>query len=232
MIKFMGFLMTGSLLVMSCDDEEPEPAIPVLTLDFEGDCWTRLIDSRQYGGPLIYSEDEYKWADATTGLCSEVKKADWTAFGGGWGWENGIAVSNYVNPDATSYLEQLSVTSGNGNFAVAYNDGSRLYFGDGKDHEFVSADLSPVAYAYHTMLQECGEGYEFKVVLTFNKADGTSVAKEVLLADGDNVQEGFKTVELGVTATSMDITFDGTNKGDWGLNTPKYVALDNVVVRK
>lgn len=240
MIKFMGFLMMGSLLAASCgDDDEPTPdpdpegpARPMAMLNFEGEYWKGLIDGSQYGGPLIYSADEYKWEDKATGLRSEVVKEDWTEWGGGFGWGHGIAISNYVNPEASLYTEQLAVPAATGNFAVAFDNNSMLSFADGKDHEFVSVDLSPTSYGRNTMTDECGKGYEFKVILTFTRADGTSVTKDIALAKGEDVQKGFKTFDLGVTATSMNITFDGTNTNEYGLLTPKYVAIDNVAVRK
>jgi len=200
------------------------------TVTFEGDYYTKLIDNAQYGGALIYSADEYKWTDEATSLSSEVVKADWSAWGMGYGWDHGFAISNYVNPDAASYQEQLSVAKADGNFAVAYADRSALTFADGKEREIESIDLSPVAYAYNSMLKACGDGYEFNVILTFTKADGSQVAKTVALAKGDEVQNGFKTYTFNEKAVSVTFTFDGTDKSDWGLNTPTYVAIDNVVI--
>lgn len=199
-------------------------------VDFEGDYFTALVDDAQYNGKLIYSGDEYKWNDAVTGLTSEVIKADWSAWGMGFGWDHGIAISNYVNPDAASYQEQLSVAKADGNFAVAYDNGSALTFNDSKAHTFVSIDLSPVAYAYNSMLKACGEGYAFDVILTFALENGETAEKVVNIAKDNLVQSGFETVKLGYKATSMTITFDGSDKGTYGLNTPKYIAIDNVVI--
>ncbi|GEM_PF-3213122 len=199
------------------------------TVTFEGEYFNALIDNPQYGGNLIYSGTEYKWTDAATQLSGEVVKADWTAWGYGYGWDNGFAISNYVNPEATTYAEQLSVAKADGNFAVAYANNSTLKFADGKEREIVSIDLSPVAYAYNSMLKACGDGYEFNVILTFNKADGSKSEKVVALAKGEDVQNGFKTYAFNEKAVSIVFTFDGTDKGNYGLNTPTYVAIDNVV---
>ena len=230
MIKFMAFLMFGGLMFTACSEDDEEDNTMIVT--FEGDYFDKLIDNPQNGGPLIYSGDEYKWTDEKTTLGSEVVKADWSQWGMGYGWDHGIAISNYVNPDAASYQEQLSVAKAQGNFAVAFDNGSALTFADGQAHEFVSIDLSPVAYAYNSMKKACGPGYEFDVIMTFEKADGTTAERVVALAKDDQVQDGFKTYALNVTAKSMTITFDGTDKNDWGLVTPKYVALDNIVIKK
>lgn len=229
MIKFMAFLMFGGLVLASCSEDEEENT---MTVTFEGEYFNKLIDDQQYGGQLIYSGDEYKWTDAATTLSSEVVKADWSQWGMGYGWDHGIAISNYVNPDAASYQEQLSVAKANGNFAVVYDNNSTLTFADGKDHNISSIDLSPVAYAYNSMKKACGDGYEFDVIMTFEKADGTKAEKIVALAKNNEVQDGFKTVALDVTAKSIVFTFDGTDKNDWGLLTPKYVAIDNIVIKK
>lgn len=198
-------------------------------VDFEGAYFDALIDNPQYGGDLIYSEKAYSWTDKNTSLSSEVVKADWTSWGMGYGWDHGIAISNYVNPDAASYQEQLSVAKAQGNFAVAFDNNSALTFADGKARNIVSIDLAPIAYAYNSMMKACGDGYEFDVVLTFTTADGNKEQKVIALAKDDNVQNGFKTFPIGIEATSITITFDGTDKGDWGLNTPKYTAIDNIV---
>lgn len=229
MIKFMAFLMFGGLVLASCSEVMEENTV---TVTFEGEYFNKLIDDQQYGGQLIYSGDEYKWTDAATTLSSEVVKADWSQWGMGYGWDHGIAISNYVNPDAASYQEQLSVAKANGNFAVVYDNNSTLTFADGKDHNISSIDLSPVAYAYNSMKKACGDGYEFDVIMTFEKADGTKAEKIVALAKNNEVQDGFKTVALNVTAKSIVFTFDGTDKSSYGLNTPKYVAIDNIVIRK
>ena len=100
-------------------------------LDFEGEKWSSLIDSPQYGGPLLYGEDgygfeeeedAYTWYDeGNTYLKSTVN--------GGWGtwcyWSGGVAVSNYYN-DITdgSYFNQLSVNyNKDGNHGHNHNGG-------------------------------------------------------------------------------------------------------------
>ena len=137
--KFMAFLMFGGMLLASCSEENedpqpaPQPEVKTVTVDFEGEYWNKLIDDKQNGGQLIYSDKEYKWTDAATTLSSEIVKADWSQWGMGYGWDHGIAISNYINPDATSYQEQLSVEKSTGNFAVAYDDNSAMTFADGQN---------------------------------------------------------------------------------------------------
>lgn len=227
MIKFMAFLMFGGLFLASCSKDEE--IAPTITIDFEGEYWNKLIDKEQYGGKLIYSADEYKWTDAATTLSSEIVKEDWGEYG--IGWKHGFAISNYVNPDAKDFNEQLSVRKAQGNFAVAFDNNSTLTFADGKEHEIVSIDLSPVAYAYNLMKKACGPDYSFQVILTFEQADGKKIQSKIDIAKDEVVQEGFLKYLFGVKAKSIVFTFDGSDKGEWGLNTPKYIAIDNIVVK-
>ncbi|MBR2832370.1 MAG: DUF4465 domain-containing protein, partial [Oscillospiraceae bacterium] len=109
-----------------------------------GENWSSLIDSSQYGGPLLYPQSEdaepYNWYDGdNTELYHELPD--------GWGdhqyWGGGHAVSHFAASDTTQYgdyMSQLTVfkagveglaTTGGGhngsdNFAVhfGYNDGS------------------------------------------------------------------------------------------------------------
>lgn len=236
--KFMTLLMFGGMVFASCseENEEPQPLtqpeVKTVTVDFEGDYWTKLIDDKQNGGQLIYSDKEYKWTDATTTLSSEIVKADWSAWGMGFGWDYGLAISNYINPDATSYEDQLSVEKSTGNFAVAYNDNSEMTFADGQNHHLVSIDLSPVEYAYKYMTKIAGEGFKFDVIFTFTKTNGEIAKKTFEFANGTTIQKGFKTFPLDIDANKITINFDGTDKNEYGLLTPKYVAIDNIVVEK
>ncbi len=229
-LYFLAMMLCASFAFTSCDDSvliDPSDIV-----NFEGEYWNKLIDDKQYNGSLIYSGAEYKWTDANTTLSGEVVKADWSQWGMGYGWDHGFAISNYVNANAKDYNEQLSVSKAQGNFAVAYNDGSQLTFADGQEHEIRSIDLAPVAYAYNEMKKACGKGYSFQVIMTFEAANGTKQTVKVDIAKDDVVQEGFATIQLYQKAKSITFTFDGSDKSEYGLLTPKYIAIDNIVISK
>ena len=140
-------------------------------VDYKGDAnmvgernWSSLIDSQQYGGPLLYPKNNqlYNWSDANnTFLASELPN--------GWGdyqyWGGGHAISNYLDMDLThgDFQHQLAVYyqdaktgfgghNGSKNFCVHYgyadNSGYAngplpyIYFGDGVarvvDHMYVT----------------------------------------------------------------------------------------------
>ena len=120
------------LLAASCQ-EKPEEAVTDIVVDFEGAYWDALVDSPQYGGPLMYGEaDEnwcykshYNWSDAASGFSFDGFPESWgsLSFSGG-----GEAVSNYVSADykGTDYTRQLEVPAApekGGNFIVHYGSG-------------------------------------------------------------------------------------------------------------
>ena len=221
-------LLAGSTLFTSCSEDDDE--IKVLT--FEGDEFSALIDNPEYGGKLIYSGDEYSWTDPYTNLSSSCRKDDWGSYG--WGWGNGIAISNYVNPDATTYEHQLSVPVSNGskNFGVVWDNDTKLAFADGSAHVIKSMKVSPTVVSLADMEKSKGENFYFKVTVTGALADKTTKSLDIYFGKGNDIKTGWFDVDLSSlgTVTSLTFTFDGSEKGTYGLATAKYFALDDVVV--
>lgn len=231
-------LFMGAAMFTSCSDDDDEPKEKVAVVNFEGEYFDQLIDDPQYGGALIYSADEYTWTDAKTTLSSSCEKEDWTQWGMGYGWHNGIAISNYVDADETAgYQKQLSVPVGNGsnNFAVVWDNESAIAFADGSAHVLKSMDVCLTTYTYNNVKKNLGEGYEFKAVATGTKADGTTSTLDIILAHGDKAVTNWTKVDLSAlgAVTSVSFTFDGSDKSGYqgGLATPKYFAIDNIVVK-
>lgn len=157
--------MTGEMRMITISVKATEYELRVLS--FEGSYWSALIDSPQYGGPLLYGESgmgpaDYSWYDeGNTFLKHEMP----VNFGTTCYWGGGHAISNYVETDMSKgdYLTQLAVYykdpstgfgghNGSENFCVhfGYKDGSpynmtenlpAIYFGDGQarviDHLYI-----------------------------------------------------------------------------------------------
>lgn len=234
-------LVMGSAMFTSCSKED-EVKENLVQVTFEGDYFTKLIDTPQFKGALLYSANEYKWTDAATSLSSSCRKDDWSVWGekyaGQFGWGNGIAISNYVDADETaSSNKQLSVPASNGssNFAIVWDDDSQLAFADNTAHVIKTMQVSPTTYCLNNVKKAAGEGYEFKVIATGTKADGTTSTLDIVLAKGSDVKTSWFTVDMSTLGAvkSVSFKFDGTDKSQYGgLSTPKYFALDNVVVVK
>ena len=222
----------------------------LVTVDFEGDYWTALIDTPQYGGPLLYGTDSstpvnYSWTDPQTQLSSKLT----AVWGGYYGYsEGGIAISNYVDADIknhNNYNYQLAVPVSNGskNFAVAYCEAS-MTFADGKARYIESIDMCPTTYALGVC--KYGDGYAASLAesgyLTLNiigiLADDTE--KNLInidLASKSGMMEDWITLTFNVFAAGGNVkvkglkfTMTGSDSSEYGLNTPAYFALDNIVV--
>lgn len=225
----MGFAMT------SCDDDDDDN---VAILTFEGEAFSALIDSPQYGGPQLYGEgkDTYGWIDAATGLSGGLTRA----WGGTYGYsEGGTAVSNYIDADIenhATYEYQLAVPVGNGskNFAVTYCDAS-ISFPVGVSRVIRSMEICPTTYllgvetngdGYAKALNEKGDN----MTLTITADNGNKM--EVDLARDGEIQKTWKRIDLRVLGKVNTLTFtmDGSDKSNWGVKHPKYFAFDNVIV--
>lgn len=230
-------LVIGATMFTSCSDDDSE-TITYYTVNFEETYFSDLIDNPQYGGALIYSADEYKWEDKETTLSSTCEKADWTQWGMGYGWDHGIAISNYVDPEANSYDKQLSVpvkgTKTGNNFAIVWDNNSELVFADGEAHTIMAMDVCNTSYALANIKKNLAQGYEFKVICTVYKADGTTVEDSFFLAKDDKAIEEWATLSLAQFGPIKKIvfSFDGTDKTQYGVATPKYFAIDNIIIRK
>lgn len=177
------------------------------------------------------------------------------AFTGGvfWGWTysdvNDSTTGDYTNQYAAYPGEDLD---GVGSYAIGYNDGSYINLPAGLRPE--SAAVTNTTYAALTVRDgnqfstafggaSGDEPDLFTVTLTgYSAADGGGEATgsvEVVLADyrfSDNSLDYVLDSWLGVDltplgdASSIGLTFFSTDVGQWGINTPTYVALDNLVL--
>lgn len=150
---------------------------PYYTIDFKGSKWSALIDTPEYGGPLLYgadgvgfSKDEgvYEWTDEATSLHSKLNYAY-----GSWAyWSGGAAVSNYhcdiANGGPNTQLSlptEIPAHSGD-NFIVTYgySDGSKFAtdsrpvfdFQDGVARQVKGLWITNNSYFLHSLTQ--GDG--------------------------------------------------------------------------
>lgn len=259
------FPITSTITIT--DDEPYQPAIDdYYTISFDGDSWDALIDTSEYGGPLLYGtsgygfgdgETVYAWTDEFTQLHSTLNAGSWgTAF-----WSGGVAVSNYhCSIDDGSSMTQLSIPTdmkahSGENFAVAYGyysatagayafDSRPTFdFADGTPRKVRGLWITPTSYFLHSTTQ--GDGYNAAatentyIYVTFEgfDADGnsTGIVKR-RLQNGTQPLTKWAYVDLTPLGKviSFKINFDASEDqvGDYGLNTPAYVAIDDIEVCK
>lgn len=237
-IKFMAFLlMAGTALPMltSCEEDDDNKFQSYAVVGFEEDNFKKLIDNPQYGGDILYSGNDTQWNDVQTSLTGgTIGKSEY-----GDGWASGIAISNYIDNNTAEHADfnyQLAVPVSNGskNFGVVWEEAT-VYFADGKARQINSIDLCPTTYLLGVMQHGNGygkalteEGDYFQVILTAD--NGASINVDLAL-DG-KLQTTWRTVALSSLGkiTRLSFSFDGSDKGGYGLNTPKYVAIDNIKV--
>ncbi len=120
--------------------------------------------------------------------------------------------------------------------------------------EFESVRLCNTTYAALAMLQgdsftqPFGETDRFTLVITGVDASGQSLSQRITLAQWDSAQNaldlnpsnadsltGWFDVnlhDLGFRGNEIALSFESTDMGAWGMNTPSYIALGEVVVSR
>jgi hypothetical protein len=171
-------------------------------------------------------------------------------------WE-GWAYSNVANSSSASFLNQYAAFPGGGangstNYALAYNNGA--YFNLPNDTQLVSVSLANSTYVALSMRN--GDAFSKKFGgasgndpdffrVSLNGFDGLGGTGSLLgsitvpLADftfadssQDYILADWLTVDLSsiATARSIALRFSSSDTGAFGINTPTYVALDNLTL--
>lgn len=265
------FIALAAIITVGCEPNsgEDEPSRKHRTATFEdklqtstdpdrpGDVigvakWASLVDSKQYGGELLYSGNGYSWYDVETDLYSTLPDpwGDGTFNGGG------IAVSNYVGSVAVynTYESQLTVgnisVTGSKNFLVCYvanNDCPpfmEFKYGTGI---FEQMDICSTCYSLYVAQNGndfCppigADGY-LKVIVTGYDAQGTEVGSlEHDIFKGNSLMASWRKWNLSSLGVVKRITFRMEEgkivNGEYVKSTleymqyPTYLAIDNIKV--
>ncbi len=202
-----------------------------------------------------YFGSGYRWYDENnTFLRSEVLSAEsyagdgtmTTAYSNG-----GQAVSDYASTDIAAnsdYLHQLTVYAeagkgghnGSRNFCVQNGSDAGFEFGDGVERVIDHMYVNSTNYLYNSYLNGNGfnnpatEADSFKVVATGYDGQGNVTSTSTFeLGKGRTCIQQWTKWDLRSLGKVMKVTFtfEGTDMGEWGLNTPTYFAFDDVAVQ-
>ena len=167
---------------------------------------------------------------------------------GSW---SGFAYSNRTATDFNTITpDQYNSVVGHGydnsgNFAVAFNSGEIKVLNSPLTGDSIRGlYITNSAYAANTILyaedkdyaHKFGKGDWMKVTFTGYHADGTEAKVDYYLADYRSAKEAdhycldtWQWVDLRPLGevTSISFSLDGSDSGQWGLNTPAYFCLDN-----
>ena len=250
LVFFAGLLCAGiAFTACESNDSDFNPSTEseaVQTVTFEGSYWNELIDAPQYYGSLLYGPDakNYYWCDEATQLCGYMSNA----WGGAYGFsEGGSAISNYIDENTDeprSFDIQLAVPVKNGsnNFVVVFCNAG-MKFADNKARVIKSMDI--IGTTYFLSVAKNGDGNNYAKALTsvgdfcnveitgYKDQQVTGTLEVALAKDGGFLDKWYTTDMTTLGAVdSLSFTMNGCDQGAYGLNTPAYFAIDNVVVKK
>lgn len=255
--KFFGIaaIVCGIVMSMtSCGSNDiPVYKKQTVTISFEGQnlnadgFWIGVPEGNSYS----YDDD---WGGTTTTYTDNVYKEGpvsfpvtyslyTSAYGTSDFW-SGFAISSRTATTfdaATLTPDQYNNVPGKAhsgkNFCVITTYGEKISLGSGV--VIKSLYFTNSAYTVNSILN--GDNYSgdkfaandwFKCTLTGEKADGTTVTKDIDLAKDGGYVNDWQLLDLSDmgTITSLGFAFSGSRSNDYGVLTPAYICIDDVTV--
>lgn len=220
-------LSVAAMVAMACDPDDGDK-IKTETVTFSN----AMIFENGYMDKMSYTEEPWTFENNTTE----------------YSW-NGFAFSTLNDTKTAGYENQYSVfsTATPTTFAIAYyeaymNTPAVFRVCDGQVRNLLTIDVCNATYPALAMRdgsnfsRKFTSGDWFKVIFTgydvYGKASGTV---EFYAADYRNgktyICSEWTKVDLSALGAvqKVEITMDSSDTGDWGINTPCYICLDNLV---
>lgn len=168
-----------------------------------------------------------------------------------WNSWKGFACSTLTDTVTSGYTNGLSSAAGKAylgtKFAVVYEDSAVCQFMNNAEYKIKGLYLTNATYTYldikngSDFSKKFEEGDWFKVIIKGYSATHVLIGtREFYLADfragKTEILNSWKFVSLAETIPGkvqrLEFQFDSSDRGDWGVNTPKYVCVDNLLVVK
>lgn len=241
-MKKLILLVLISILV-SCTKYETQPVYYKLQVNFSG---LELPEEGYLDADLGY---EYRVDDVDF-------YTDWVPDFGGYS-NGGIYLSRLNDSQTPGFLNQYSAyPKPDGSFGVVHYSEYNAQLGSNmakftlpKSTTIESIDVANTTYVYWAIktgddgfgaCRAYKDGDWFKVTFTGYDVNGikTGVVDYYLadFRDGKSYiatsWEKVNLTGLGSKVKSVEISIDGTDKSEWGLNTPAYCCIDNIVYIK
>ncbi len=218
---FLSLLMVLSLFLVSCEDEK----LQLITFEDV----TLSTDS-------IWNGADGSGKFTTSGVDFH------NSFDTQWFSWSGFACSAKKDTKTTGYANQYSVIAGSGaagsaKFALAYDSAALV---TASVIEPKSVMLTNSTYAYYEMKngssfsKKFAAGDWFRVIITGYNGNTKTGTVDYYLADFRNgksfLSNAWAKVDISALGSVNLITFefDSSDKGQWGINTPQYVCIDNI----
>lgn len=243
-IKFSCMLLLASISILtsSCDkDDDSESSVTVTFEDIQlGAKGFWAGDTTGTASVGMYGTDYNGHFTIKEGTFHNTYTV--SDYGSSW---KGFGLSSLADTSVDGkyqnemYVFDKSGADGSKQFAIAYSNAT-VDFSSPVSLKSVMVNNSTYTYKVIKNGNEYSTAFTkdswFKVTFKGFDKEGKEVGTvDVLLADymnGKNeICNAWKKVDLSSisNASKITISFDGTDKGDWGLNTPSYVCLDNLV---
>lgn len=246
------FLAACMSVALTACEPETEVTTGVITFEdvaldttgyWNGSNLSGPLSSYESWGSIIYTYSGSFHSNILT--CPNNFNEDQTYFSTWW---SGMACSSKTDKMTIGYANQYSVyatsgAAGSKNFALIGSDGAQCSFD--VPIEVKSLMVNNSTYVYWA-LKEGHDGYGavrkfesgdyFTVTVTGYDSTGVKTGQvEIPLADFRNAQSyicsdwtKISLVALG-KVKSLDFKFTSSDTGDYGMNTPAYVCIDNLV---
>lgn len=242
--------------------EDADAKFSPYTLDYCGktiSTWSDLIDSQQYGGPMLYGDyttTEYTWTDEGNTMLTHTFPA---SYGSYCYWGGGHAISNYYGTDLTGgdFTHQLQVYgtgghNGSQNFAMhfGYKDDSgytdsqilpSIGFSDNIERVIDHMWIMNSVYAMNCYIDgngltaQIGPDDWVKLVATGYGATGNKTGEVTFFTCNgpENIVRDWTKWDLSPLGKVVRVEFNVTGSSDngYGFSQPAYFAYDDVAVR-
>ena len=251
---FVALVCGFALTLTSCDEKDnPVDGITTATISFEKQqlnadgFWIGDAKGNSYsyeddwgGKTTTFTDNAYEEATVKFPVTYNLYE---TAYGTSDFW-SGVAISNRTETTFSALTltpDQYNNVTGKAhsgkNFAVITTYGETIDLGEGV--VIKSLYYTNSAYTVNSILN--GDNYSgakfdatdwFKCTLVATKADGTIANVDIDLAkDGTYVSE-WQLLDLSSLGkiTSLGFAFTGSRSNDYGVLTPAYICLDDIIV--
>jgi hypothetical protein len=224
----LALVALGLLLLSSCNDDK----FTTETIDFQS--------------VELESETFWNGSDGSGGITLNMAtfnnsyNADWAAW-------SGFAISNVTDTATAGWTNQYSayIASGpnaNNNYAVSYVAGTEANITFTSEVNLRSVKITNSTYAYLSILN--GDEYNRKfedgdwfllTIVGHNSEDEILGQETFYLADFRNsaslIVDDWTKVDLSSLKGVTKIVFhlSSSDNGDWGMNTPAYFCMDDLV---
>lgn len=254
MKKKIGLFAVCALLLTAC---EQKTDLVTFVADFEN---LLMPEIGYWNGSDLTGElrQEEEWGAVVNNYYAKFSSSIFTfenVYTSDWASFKGAAYSAMTDTVTEGYLNQYSAVAGQGalgskQYALLFDDGTGFAVGFTVNYEAgaIAQTLKSVlvcngTYPYLEMRDggfgdKFAEGDWFKVTFLGYKGDTKTGEVDYYLADfreGKSfLNKNWDYVDLTALsdADRVEVKFDGSDKGDYGLNTPRYVFIDNLTVEQ